>query len=93
MAAKVSRINENGSWILGNVLEYHAVPQLYEVQDEDDVNRLMHISEEGVKRLEDSASHLRKGNETTILSASSFKTLFQPIIFVNSLSVHPILRT
>ena len=61
MAAKVSRVNENGSWILGNVLEYHAVPQLYEVQDEDDVNRLMHISEEGVKRLEDSASHLRKG--------------------------------
>ena len=78
MAAKVSRVNENGSWILGNVLEYHAVPQLYEVQDEDDVNRLMHISEEGVKRLEDSASHLRKG--TKILSIHTLKTIHHLII-------------
>lgn len=56
-------MNINGSWILGNVLEYHAVPQLYEVQDEDDINRLMHLPVECVKRLEDSASHLRKGDK------------------------------
>ena len=62
VAAKVSRVNENGSWILGNIIEYHAAQPLYEVQDEDDINRLMHLPVDNVKRLEDSALHLRKGD-------------------------------
>jgi SAGA-associated factor 29 len=41
VAAKVSKSNENGSWILGNVLEYDAPNSVYIVQDEDDTSRTM----------------------------------------------------
>ena len=39
MAAKVSKSGEDGSWILGNILDFDAKNQTYLVQDEDDVNR------------------------------------------------------
>ena len=62
VAAKVSKSNENGSWILGNILEYHAGSQIYEVQDEDDVSRTINLRPDDVKRLEDTTAHLRKGD-------------------------------
>ena len=62
IAAKVLSTGENGSWILGNILDYDAGEGTYEVQDEDDVNRVLVLSTLDVKRLEDSASHLRRGD-------------------------------
>lgn len=63
VAAKVSKSNENGSWILGNILEYHIASQVYEVQDEDDIARTMNLRPDDVKRLEDTTAHLRKGDK------------------------------
>lgn len=57
IAAKV-----NGSWILGNVLDYEASSGQYAVQDEDDVSRVVTLSWTDIRRLEDSAIHLRKGD-------------------------------
>lgn len=60
VAAKVSQVNENGSWILGNVLSVDE--NTYDVQDEDDAARTVTLSHVDVRRLEDSASHLRRGD-------------------------------
>lgn len=62
VAAKVLQTNENGSWILANTLDYDAATQVYELQDEDDINRIMHLNYSEVKRLEDTAAHLRRGD-------------------------------
>eukprot|EP01041_Mallomonas_annulata_P001112 gene1112-2162_t len=62
VAAKVSRLEENGAWILANVLEYNASTSTYIIQDEDDVARVITLPARDVKRLEDSASHIRKGD-------------------------------
>jgi len=62
VAAKVLKSNENGSWILGSILEYNVKTMIYEVQDEDDPNRVMTLHMNDVKRLEDSAAHLRRGD-------------------------------
>jgi SAGA-associated factor 29 len=60
VAAKVSRSDENGSWILGNILDFNGA--YYEVQDEDDTTRKMRLAISDVCRLEDSAAHLRRGD-------------------------------
>jgi len=60
VAAKVSQVNENGSWILGNILSVDE--HTYDVQDEDDAARTVTLSHLDVHRLEDSASHLRRGD-------------------------------
>ena len=62
VAAKVSNSNEDGSWILGNVLEYDSKTKTYEIQDEDDVNRIMSLPYTDVRRLEDLSNNLRKGD-------------------------------
>ena len=58
----MTRSNEDGSWILGNVLEYDPKSQAYEVQDEDDVSRVMVLGFSDVRRLEDSIHSLRRGD-------------------------------
>lgn len=63
VAAKVSKSNENGSWILGNVLEYDVLNSVYIVQDEDDTSRSMRLRDTDVKRLDESAVHLKKGDK------------------------------
>jgi len=62
VAAKVLATNENGSWILANTLDFDVASQIYELQDEDDTNRTMQLGFAEVKRLEDSAAHLRRGD-------------------------------
>ena len=62
VAAKLSRNNENGSWILGNVIEYDQPYDVYAIVDEDDVGREVNLVSQHVRRLEDSCSHLRKGD-------------------------------
>lgn len=55
-------MSEDGSWILGNVLDYDPKSQTYAVQDEDDVSRVLTLPYQNVKRLEDTAQHLRRGD-------------------------------
>lgn len=117
VAAKVLKSNEDGSWILGNVLQYDASTQTYVVQDEgefvfqsvtlhtpfsasafpplrtlsniwplcmlhlystnciyplysalcillvsDDMNRVVTLSYDDVRRLDDSSANLRRGD-------------------------------
>ena len=62
MSSRVDRSGGNGSWILGNVTAYDPQSSCYIIQDEDDTSRHMRLHARDVKRLEDSASHLRKGD-------------------------------
>lgn len=61
VAARV-KFNEDGSWILGNVIDYDATTQRYFVQDEDEVNRIMQLAYDDVRRLDDSCANLRRGD-------------------------------
>lgn len=54
---------EDGAWILGNVLDYNPMTQSYMVQDEDDVNRVLTMGFHDVRRLDDSTSNLRRGDQ------------------------------
>jgi hypothetical protein len=47
---------------LGNITDYDSVNSVYLVQDEDNTSRTMRLLNVDVRRLEDSASHLRKGD-------------------------------
>ena len=58
----MNKYEENGAWILANVLEYHADQGIYDVQDEDDANRLLKLRQHEVHRLCDTAHHLEKGD-------------------------------
>lgn len=62
VAAKVSQSDENGSWILANVLVYDVNTDTYDVQDEDDTTRVVTLASSCVKRLRDTAQNLRKGD-------------------------------
>ena len=62
-AARVSKSDENGSWILVNVLYYDASTDRYEVQDEDDISRIMKLDASDVRKLEDLASRFRRGDK------------------------------
>ena len=60
MAAKFTK---DDSWILGNILSFDSKNQSYIVQDEDDINRVVTIAMADVRKLEDSARHLRRGDK------------------------------
>jgi hypothetical protein len=63
VAANFSRTLDIGQWVLGNVIEYDASADLYKVQDEDDINKIDTLPARGVIRLDESSSHLRKGDD------------------------------
>mmetsp|Transcript_5581 Transcript_5581/g.5741 ORF Transcript_5581/g.5741 Transcript_5581/m.5741 type:complete len:250 (+) Transcript_5581:3-752(+) len=62
VAAKVSKSDENGSWILANVLSVDTNLEVYEVQDEDDPRRIMTIPYANLRRLTENASDVKKGD-------------------------------
>lgn len=62
VAAKVNKYEENGAWILANVLDYHPEQGVYDVQDEDDVSRVLKLKQHEVHRLSDTAHYLEKGD-------------------------------
>jgi hypothetical protein len=63
VAAKANKDEDvDGSWILANVLDFDARSMSYTVQDEDDVSRVIQLPVLEVKRLDDTSSHLRKGD-------------------------------
>ena len=82
MAAKVAKSNEDGSWILGNVLEYNPVTQMYLVQDEDDVSRVISLTYDDVRRLDDSSASLRRGD--SVLAVFPETTSFYRAVVVKT---------
>ena len=87
VAAKVSRSNENGSWILGSIIDFDMKTYFYEVQDEDDVNRVMHLQMQDVKRLEDQVSHLRRGDHVLAVFPET-TSFYRGIVAKNPKPVH-----
>jgi len=51
VAAKVTRTDENGSWILAYVLRFYPESETYDVQDEDDTSKLIRLPWDHVMRL------------------------------------------
>ena len=51
VAAKVTRTDENGSWILASVQRFYADTEAYDVQDEDDPSKLIRLPWNHVMRL------------------------------------------
>lgn len=51
VAAKVTRTDENGSWILASVQRFFADTETYDVQDEDDPSKLIRLPWNHVMRL------------------------------------------
>ena len=66
VAAKVTLVDENGSWILASVLHYNRRATTYQVQDEDDASKLIELPASRIRRLyddRDSTTHdLQKGD-------------------------------
>uniref|UniRef100_A0A7S2D9R3 SGF29 C-terminal domain-containing protein n=1 Tax=Octactis speculum TaxID=3111310 RepID=A0A7S2D9R3_9STRA len=61
VGAKVSKSDENGSWILATVKKYYPSEDLFEVQDEDDDSKLTKLPPSELMRLDDSVEHMSKG--------------------------------
>jgi len=51
VAAKVTRTDENGSWILASVQRFYADNEAYDVQDEDDTEKIIRLPWNHVMRL------------------------------------------
>jgi SAGA-associated factor 29 len=51
VAAKVTRTDENGSWILASVQRFYPETETYDVQDEDDTTKLIRLPWSHVMRL------------------------------------------
>lgn len=51
VAAKVTRTDENGSWILASVQRFYSDTETYDVQDEDDTTKLIRLPWNHVMRL------------------------------------------
>eukprot|EP00980_Cylindrotheca_fusiformis_P028780 scaffold22642_cov134-Cylindrotheca_fusiformis.AAC.35 len=51
VAAKVTRTDENGSWILASVQRFYIDTETYDVQDEDDTSKLIRLPWNHVMRL------------------------------------------
>lgn len=81
VAAKV-KSNEDGSWILGNVLEYNPSTMRYLVQDEDEVSRVIQLSYDDVRRLDDSSANLRRGD--SVLAVFPETTSFYRAVVVKT---------
>jgi hypothetical protein len=63
VAAKSTKSGEETEgWILGNVLSYDINRETYEVQDEDDPKRILKLSFQQVRRLEDTAIDINRGD-------------------------------
>ena len=63
VAAKTSRSDENGSWILASVQNYNHDTETYDVQDEDDVTKLIRLPFQNVMSLGDGTHIFSKGDQ------------------------------
>jgi len=63
VAAKTSLGEENGSWILASVQSYNHDTETYDVQDEDDITKLIRLPFDHVIRLSDGTERFQKGSQ------------------------------
>jgi len=67
VAAKVTLVDENGSWILASVLSYSPHTVTYKVQDADDATKIIELPAFRIRRLNDSQygtdCDLQKGDQ------------------------------
>jgi SAGA-associated factor 29 len=69
VAAKVTRTDENGSWILASVQRFYADTETYDVQDEDDTTKLIRLPWNHVMRLSTGAEGcFKKGTQCMAIS-------------------------
>lgn len=69
VAAKVTRTDENGSWILASVVRFYPDTETYDVQDEDDTTKLIRLPWNHVMRLS-------MGNEGTFDKGADCMAIF-----------------
>mmetsp|Transcript_16393 Transcript_16393/g.66254 ORF Transcript_16393/g.66254 Transcript_16393/m.66254 type:complete len:266 (-) Transcript_16393:523-1320(-) len=66
VAAKVTLIDENGSWILASIVSYNRRTTSYQVQDEDDATKIVELPASRIRRLhnesDDATRDLQKGD-------------------------------
>ena len=62
VAAKVTRTDENGSWILASVQRFYTDTETYDVQDEDDTSKLIRLPWNHVMRLSNGDRNYIKGS-------------------------------
>jgi hypothetical protein len=88
VAAKVTRTDENGSWILASVQRFYADTETYDVQDEDDTTKLIRLPWNHVMRLSTGAEGcFKKGTQcmaifpetTSFYRASKCSCYFIPL--------------
>ena len=72
VAAKVTRTDENGSWILAVVQRYYADTDTYDVQDEDDTSKLIRLPWTHVMRLSTGSEGIHKRGAYKQSSVSGF---------------------
>jgi len=63
VAAKVTRTDENGSWILASVQRFYADTETYDVQDEDDTSKLIRLPWNHVMRLSNGDMNFKKNSK------------------------------
>jgi len=99
VAAKVTRTDENGSWILASVQKFVAETETYDVQDEDDPSKLIRLPWNHVMRLSTgSEGCFHKGAEVMAIfpeTTSFYRAVVskQPVWKKNSTnSIQPIVK-
>ncbi len=64
------------------MLEYNAATQRYLVQDEDEVNRIVQLAYDDVRRLDDSCANMRRGD--AVLAVFPETTSFYRAVLVKT---------
>lgn len=98
VAAKITRTDENGSWILASVQRFYADTETYDVQDEDDTSKLIRLPWHHVMRLS-SGTEGCFGKNTKVMAIFPETTSFyravvsrEPVWVVPSVGSQPIVK-
>mmetsp|Transcript_9961 Transcript_9961/g.12557 ORF Transcript_9961/g.12557 Transcript_9961/m.12557 type:complete len:303 (+) Transcript_9961:119-1027(+) len=98
VAAKITRTDENGSWILASVQRFYADTETYDVQDEDDTTKLIRLPWNHVMRLSNGTEGCF-GKNTKVMAIFPETTSFyravvsrEPVWVVPKGATHPIVK-
>ena len=85
VAAKVTRTDENGSWILASVQRFYPDTETYDVQDEDDTSKLIRLPWNHVMRLS-------MGTEGTFCKGADCMAIFPETtsFYRSKIAKHPV---
>jgi len=97
VAAKVTRTDENGSWILASVQRFYSDTETYDVQDEDDTSKLIRLPWNHVMRLSTGETSFNKGSHVMAIfpeTTSFYRAVVskQPIWKLTPGSTTPIVK-